>query len=136
MEITLLIRKGLASRPARGWFREVTARVLEAEGAASGAEVSLVITGQEEIRRLNREYRGKDRPTDVLSFSLAEQGEMDTPFIDPPDGLRHLGEVVISCPQAAIQAQARHHSPKKELAVLITHGVLHLLGYDHGTPKE
>ena len=58
------------------------------------------------------------------------------PFVVPPDGISHLGDVVISYPQAAIQANEHQHSPEKELAILITHGVLHLLGYDHDVPER
>ena len=56
-------------------------------------------------------------------------------FILPPDGVRHLGEVIISCPQAASQASERHHSLEREIAILTVHGVLHLLGYEHDKPE-
>ena len=57
------------------------------------------------------------------------------PFVAPPDGVTHLGEVIISCPQAVIQAEEHQHSVKREIAILIVHGVLHLLGYDHDKPE-
>jgi probable rRNA maturation factor len=57
-------------------------------------------------------------------------------FVVPPDGVHHLGEVIVSCPQAVIQAKEHQHSIKKELAILIIHGVLHLLGYDHEEPEQ
>ncbi len=75
------------------------------------------------MRRLNRRYRRKDRTTDVLSFPSA--GE------DLPDGSRPLGEIVISVPQAARQAAKEGHSLSREMRVLVIHGYLHLLGYDH-----
>jgi probable rRNA maturation factor len=107
-------------------------RALVVEDVPTNIEISLVITSQERIQELNREYRGRDRPTDVLSFSLTEhkEEEEDT-FIGPPDGLIHLGEVIISYPQAVIQARDRGHSIKREMGILIVHGVLHILGYDH-----
>lgn len=72
------------------------------------------------IHDLNRQYRGKDKPTDVLSFPLADEVQ---PFL--------LGEVVISVDTAARQAQRRRHSLPEELQILLIHGILHLLGYDH-----
>ena len=58
------------------------------------------------------------------------------PFIHPPDGVRHLGEVLISYPQAVAQAKEQGHSPERELALLVIHGILHLLGYDHEEPEQ
>jgi probable rRNA maturation factor len=64
-------------------------------------------------------------------------GELGAPpFVAAPDGVSHLGEVIISYPQAVIQAEEHHHPVKKELAILIIHGVLHLLGYDHAEPDQ
>jgi len=83
------------------------------------------------VQQLNKSYRGKDEPTDVLAFYMTSAD-----FIEPPDGVRHLGEVIISYPQAVIQAEEHRHSIKKELAILIIHGVLHLLGYDHEESEQ
>jgi len=133
MEINVLIEEGLIVKTGVDWFQSVMEKTLLAENIPTNIEISLVITGQEQIRELNREYRGKDRPTDVLSFALQENkegGEAEA-FIGPPDGLLHLGEIIISHPQAEIQALERKHSIKKELAILIIHGILHILGYDH-----
>ena len=68
---------------------------------------------------------------------MSEQKPEEEPaaFIGPPDGLMHLGEVIISYPQAVIQAQEHGHSIKREMAILIVHGVLHILGYDHEKPR-
>jgi probable rRNA maturation factor len=137
MEINILIEEGLEVELETAWLQSLLEKVLLAEEAPSNAEISLVITNQERIRELNREYRGKDRPTDVLSFSMAEDKIEEIPagFIVPPDGQIHLGEVIISYPQAVIQAGERRHSLKKEMAILIIHGVLHILGYDHEKPE-
>jgi probable rRNA maturation factor len=133
MEINVLIEDGLEIEPDSEWLQRVIEKPLVMEDAPSVVEISLVITGQERIQELNRDYRGQDRPTDVLSFALSEEkaGEEDEPFIGPPDGVVHLGEVIISYPQAVMQAAESGHSVKREMAVLIVHGVLHILGYDH-----
>jgi probable rRNA maturation factor len=132
MEINVLIEEGLEISLDAEWLQNIVEKSLLAEDAPSNAEITLVITGQERMQQLNREYRGKDRPTDVLSFSMSESRDQeDDGFISPPDGIIHLGEIVISYPQAALQAEERSHSIREEVAVLIIHGVLHILGYDH-----
>jgi len=137
MEINVLIEEGLEPSTDIEWLQQIVEKTLLAENIPPNAEVSLVIVGQEWIQELNRAYRGKNRPTDVLSFSLTEQRENETEaFIGPPDGLIHLGEVIISYPQAALQAEKHQHSIKKEMATLIVHGILHLLGYDHEQPEK
>jgi len=138
MEINILIEEGIEVEADTDWLQKIVEKPLLVENMPPNVEISLLITGQERIQELNREYRGKDSPTDVLSFSMAEQKEEDEPtaFIGPPDGLLHLGEVIISYPQALIQAQESGHSIRKELATLIVHGVLHILGYDHEVPEK
>jgi probable rRNA maturation factor len=133
MEINILIEEGIEVDPDAEWMQKVIEKVLIAESVPAAIEISLLITGQERIQELNRDYRGKDRPTDVLSFSMSEQKQEDEPtaFIGPPDGLLHLGEIVISYPQALVQAREHEHSIMREMAILIVHGVLHILGYDH-----
>jgi probable rRNA maturation factor len=133
METNVLIEDGLEIKPDAEWLRHVLEKPLLSENVPSNAEISLVIVGQERIHELNREYRAKDKPTDVLSFAMSEhkEEEEETGFMAPPDGLLHLGEVIISYPQAVIQAAEHGHSIEKEMAVLIIHGVLHILGYDH-----
>jgi len=79
---------------------------------------------------LNRDYRGIDKTTDVISFALSENKD-DTKFITPPDKISRLGEVIISYPQAVRQAKENKQTIKAELAWLVVHGLLHLLGYDH-----
>jgi probable rRNA maturation factor len=133
MEINILIEEGIEVGPDSDWMQKIIEAVLTADNAPPNVEISLLLTGQERIQELNRDYRGKDQPTDVLSFSMSEQKLEDDPvaFIGPPDGLIHLGEVIISYPQALIQAEESRHSIKQELATLIVHGVLHIQGYDH-----
>lgn len=133
MEINILVDEGVAGCPAPSWLENIARQVLEAQGAGAEAEIGLLIATQERIRELNRDYLGRDEPTDVLAFSAREE-VADLPFIHPPDGLLHLGEVIIAYPQAVIQAAEHRHPVKKELAILIIHGLLHLLGYEHDKP--
>ena len=92
------------------------------------AEVSVTLTDDAHIHVLNRDYRGVDRPTDVLSFALTESEE--PAILDPPCGVV-LGDLVISLERAAAQAEEYGHSVLRELSFLTVHGMLHLLGYDH-----
>ena len=92
--------------------------------ALSEAELSILLCDDATIHPLNRDYRGKDKPTDVLSFA---QREGDFAFID--DDV--LGDVIVSMDTTIRQAKERKHSTQTELRVLLVHGILHLLGYDH-----
>ena len=132
------------------WLRQVAKTALShgldatATGTNNGAirsSMSLVIADDETVQGLNRDYRGLDETTDVLAFSSQHSGhyegdgappdvESHDPFITPEDD-GFVGEVVVSHPQCVRQAEAQGRSPRDELALLIVHGVLHLLGYDH-----
>jgi rRNA maturation RNase YbeY len=101
-------------------------RILEREEA----ELSIVLTGDEVIRLLNREYRSKDTPTDVLSFPQLEDGEEPGKVAAAMPPLL-LGDIVISVATATRQAQAEGITPALRLRTLLIHGLLHLLGYDH-----
>jgi len=132
MEINVLIDEPLKADLDSSWLRGIIEQVLVAQGAGAEVEMGLVIATEERVKQLNRDYRGRDEPTDVLAFSTKEEIGADLPpFVPPPDGVLHLGEVIISYPQAAVQAEEHRHSLKKELTILIIHGVLHLLGYKH-----
>ena len=132
------------------WLRKVAANALQsALPEGEPGQLSLVVTDDETLRNLNREFRGLDEVTDVLSFSPSHpgqwEGEAQTPqdrdsatieaeselFILPPGELPVVGEVVISYPQAQRQARDRRQNTDQELALLIVHGVLHLVGHDH-----
>jgi probable rRNA maturation factor len=134
MEIDVLIDEDLEGGLEVGWLKNIAEQVLIAQGTDFSAEMGLVITSQERVKQLNRDYLGRDEPTDVLAFSMLP-GADHSPFVTPPDGVLHLGEVIISYPQAVIQAGEHGHSVKKEIAVLIIHGVLHLLGYQDERPE-
>jgi rRNA maturation RNase YbeY len=112
----------------------LVAGVLDAEGV-DGAEASVEFVGERRIRGFNAEYRGKDEVTDVLSFPLEDAGEGPGPAAagGPAGPPRLLGDVVVCARQALRQARADGLPPAFELAVLLVHGALHLLGYDHET---
>lgn len=112
-------------------MRRSVGAVLDLEGFERPAEVSVVITDDEEIRDINREYRGIDAATDVLSFPQYERGEKMPDF-----GYVSLGDIVISAEHAARQAELYGHSFERELSFLTVHSTLHLLGYDHVTSEE
>lgn len=97
-------------------------------------EVSVSFVSDEEIHELNRDYRGVDRPTDVLSFALTE-GE-DFPEPDGTENEVMLGDIVISVPTAIRQASDYGHTVKREMGFLLVHGFLHLLGYDHQSQED
>lgn len=109
-------RKGLPVR----WVKSLANRLLDIQGL-EGMGISLYFTDDAEIRDLNRTYRGKDKPTDVLSFILDE----------PVEDYRLLGEIIISVDTAKRQAKELGHSFRDEIKRLIVHGFVHLLGYDH-----
>jgi probable rRNA maturation factor len=136
MEISTLFEEGVeGDLPSPDWLRGVVEVTLVAEEASPTAEVSLLISGQDRVHELNRTFLGEDRPTDVLSFPMLPPGGDASGFVAPPDGLVHLGEVIISFPHAVAQAEEHGHSIRREVAILAIHGVLHLLGYDHDEPE-
>lgn len=131
-EIEISVKEDFRELINKDDMRKIVQQVLEIEKAPSPYEISIVFTDNETIHVLNRDYRGIDRATDVLSFCMASGEEKEAlPFILPPDDIVHLGEVIISYPQAAVQAAPQKHSIDMELTSLLIHGILHLLGYDH-----
>jgi probable rRNA maturation factor len=139
----------------------VAARALDAAGAPGPASLGLVLSDDTELAELNREHMGKDGPTDVLSFPLLDPGDYpahpgkaaaaaddeagpDEPFALPPGSRRHLGDIIVSVERAIDQAAAgrggqtgdvRWDAPD-ELRLLVTHGTLHICGWDHAAPEE
>ena len=95
-------------------------------------ELTIVITGDDQLRRLNHAFRQIDAPTDVLSFG----NDQPPGDLEPPGGLCYLGDIVISYTRAKAQAKAGGHPIEAELQLLVVHGVLHLLGHDHYTRAE
>ena len=145
-KIAVQVFDEFADAVCASWLEIVCRTTLEQERV--GRQVSLVIAADETVRLLNSEYRGIDKTTDVMSFAFDNEGEYfgegDAPsdwsageeFVLPPGESAWLGEVIVSYPQAARQAQQAEHSVERELAHLIVHGILHLLGYDHMDDDE
>lgn len=118
----------------KAFIRKVIRTALAAEGVDFPCEVDVLLTNDARIHELNREQRGIDRPTDVLSFPAfdLQPGTLPEPAdADPGSGLVPLGDMVVSLERAAAQAKEYGHSNRRELAYLTVHSVLHLLGYDH-----
>ena len=108
-------------------LRQAAQATLDQQRVKQTVELSIVITGNAQLRALNREFRDIDAPTDVLSFATAEKLSPDRVY---------LGDVVISFSKAREQAAAGGHAVEAELQLLVVHGVLHLLGHDHYTEAE
>ncbi len=102
--------------------------VLRLENFEGSAEISVSFVNNERIQELNKQYRDKDQPTDVLSFPMFENGQYN---VDPETGVKLLGDVVISVEKALEQSEKYGHSFQREIGYLTVHSVLHLLGYDH-----
>ena len=109
--------------------RRAIKATLEYEGYENNAEISLTFTDNEKIRRINSQFRGIDKPTDVLSFPLNDYENTPASLADEPSGC--LGDIVISLERAKEQADEFGHSLDREIAFLTVHSMLHLLGYDH-----
>jgi len=95
---------------------------------SASSDITIVLTDDAQLHELNRDYLGVDAPTDVLSFPASE--------LDPETGSTYLGDILISIPRAVQQAQAAGHPIEAEVQLLVVHGVLHLLGYDHAEADE
>lgn len=127
-EINLMIEIETAQPVPEARLTAAIRWLLAREDAPPESGLSVVLTSDEAVRALNQEYRGIDRPTDVLSFS-AEAGGL-------PDDAGYLGDLVIAAPYLARQAAAEGHAFADELLLAVIHGTLHLLGYDHDTPAN
>jgi probable rRNA maturation factor len=108
-------------------FNRCVLSTLENQGAPVDSDITIVVSDDDHIHKLNRDFLKQDAPTDVLAFPAGH--------IDPDTDHQYLGDVVISYPQATIQARTAGHPTSSELCLLTVHGVLHLLGYDHDRPE-
>jgi len=136
MEINILIDQEFKKQVKSTWLKNIVRQILKAENVGVKSEVGLVITGNEKIHELNLKYLEEDRPTDVLSFPMNEQFETAPVFVNVPDGKLHLGDIIISYPTAVKQAEEHNHPVSREIVILLIHGILHLLGYDHDIPER
>ncbi len=109
-------------------LRRAAAATLAHQGVGDAVALTVWVRDDEALREWNRRFRGVDAPTDVLSFPDGEE--------DPESNVVYLGDVLISYSRALAQAEAGGHAVADELALLVVHGVLHLLGHDHATPAE
>jgi probable rRNA maturation factor len=112
-----------------GALHSLAIRVLRAEGRVGPLELGVVVTTDDEVLALNRQYLGHDYKTDVISFGMEDE-EPEVAFLTPAERPPYLGDVVISYDRAAEQAPEYGHSTEQEVATLLVHGVLHLLGWD------
>ncbi|MBN1689758.1 MAG: rRNA maturation RNase YbeY [Dehalococcoidia bacterium] len=118
------------------WIRQTILAALEAEKVSAPLEIDCLVTDDAGIRALNSRYRGIDWPTDVLSFALDEAGTDGTAFPVIPGGTARVGILVVSYLTAVEQAQRNHIAFEDEMRLLLVHGVLHILGYDHERRPE
>ena len=136
-EINVYIEPSLSVHVNKGWVESMAYKILEALSINVPTELGLVITDSGTIQQLNKTYRGNETPTDVLAFFMPSQPVQDkSMFINPPNGINHLGEVIVSYPQAMQQSKEQGHEIEYELMILIIHGIVHLLGYDHEQPAD
>jgi probable rRNA maturation factor len=98
------------------------------QDGAINADATILLTGDEQLQEMNLKYLDIDAPTDVLSFPAG--------YIDPDTNVKYLGDILISYERAKAQSAAGGHAVEQELILLVVHGMLHLLGYDHGAPEE
>jgi len=115
-------------------LQQLARAVLAGEGVRGDVEIGLLLTDDDGIRAINREYRNVDAATDVLSFSLVP--DEATTFVTPPGEPVQLGDIVISYERSVAQAQERGHTVRQEISELFVHGLLHILGYDHETASD
>lgn len=140
----ILIKNFTRHKFDRRHLDKIADKTLRAIKVKKPVEISLVIAGEKRIKLLNKKYRGIDKITDVLSFGNEETENKDVKnksvkpakFINPPGDTLYLGEIFICYPQAEKQARRKNYSVKKELSILLIHGILHLAGYDHKEEYE
>lgn len=144
VEVAVEVFPRFRRKVSRPWLRHLALLTLDSEAEAgtaiTGLDVSLLIADDATVQDLNRRYRGLDEVTDVLAFSPVHAGSDapagdGAPFVRGDGGAESLGDVLISYPQAERQAQERGLPLRRELALLVVHGLLHLLGYDHDEPE-
>ena len=135
IEIDVQIAPDYAGEVSAEHLQIVAWTVLQAEDStgAGSSELTLVLTDDAGIQSLNRDFLGYDLPTDVLAFAALEDSG---PFVAAPEAGGYLGDVIVSYPRAVAQAQEHGHSPEQELNLLLVHGILHLLGYDHADDES
>ncbi len=131
-KLPVQVLPGCRGRITTPELRRIASYVLDQEQVAKNVIAEIVIGDNDTVRELNRLYRGRDEPTDVLSFASSE-GDF---FQESPDETPSLGEVIVCLPVAEAQAEAGSRAVEGEIAHLLVHGLLHILGHDHEDPGE
>jgi probable rRNA maturation factor len=130
-EIEVQIVPAFAGLLSADHFQAIVETTLRHEGKSGS--MTVVITDDKSIQDLNRDFLGRDAPTDVLAFSAQEESGS---FVVAPEAGTYLGDVIVSYPRASEQAEHLGHPVEEEMDLLVVHGILHLLGYDHATADE
>lgn len=136
-KMKILVSKLTKENVKINWIKQISTQILLLEGVKQG-EISIVLSDNAFIQDLNKQYRGIDSPTDVLAFSFIEKAD-EAPLLLQQGAKKELfesfpsclGEIIISCQQAKTQAQEQKHSLVDEVKMLLVHGILHIIGYDH-----
>jgi probable rRNA maturation factor len=128
------LEEGIPDAWDRDGMEALVAAIARRELGPGRYTLALHLVGEATIHELNREHRAVDAPTDVLSFSLHDPDGMR--FVMPPGQAVPLGDVVVAYPRVLAQAEEFGHTAQRELAYLVAHGVLHVLGYDHETEAD
>lgn len=128
--INLLISDAYTNQVDIQKLEQAALAVLKHEEVSTESELSIVIEDDARLHELNNEFLGIDAPTDVLSFPAGEDE------VDPETNHPYLGDIIISYPRSVEQASAAGHTAVNEMQLLVVHGTLHLLGYDHAEPEE
>ncbi|GEN84350.1 endoribonuclease YbeY [Sporosarcina luteola] len=127
---------GKVTDDSRQLIQDVLNHAAKMEELSGNPEVSVTFMTDEEIRKINAEYRGKDKATDVISFALEEMSEGEIAIIQEENMPIVLGDILISVETANRQAAEYGHDERREIGFLALHGFLHLLGYDHMTEED
>jgi probable rRNA maturation factor len=125
--IEVIAREPSSSPNLEELARQAAGKALTHEGQPDSLDMTIVLSDDAELRTLNLQFMGIDAPTDVLSFPADE--------VDPESGERYLGDIILSVERAKEQSGQGNHPIEAEIQLLIVHGVLHLLGYDHANPE-
>ena len=128
LQVHLRIDSAFAEKAKRSSLRQAVRTAFESTGEKRSGELTLVITDDTQVKKLNQAYRGVDAMTDVLAFGDSLVADS---FVQSPEVPIYFGDIVISYPRSVEQATAHGHPVEEELSLLVIHGVLHLLGYDH-----
>lgn len=136
LDLRFHVRRKSGAKPDRKRIRAACVAALTGEGVTGPVVLTITLVDDEEIRQINQRHRNIDKATDVLSFPLIDESDSSPEFALPPGVPRELGDVIVSYPRAVAQAEEYGHSVERELAYLIVHGVLHIMGHDHEVPDE